>query len=87
MLVEVKSSGERVSISIDGRELGRGVRYPEAIALLDGAYTNEIGALLDELRQYRLAAELALEQAARALVRMGELIKAAEERHLEGGHG
>lgn len=85
MMSRITPRGQRIDIEIDGHQSAEGIRYSDALALLDKAYTNEIASLLGEMRGYRAAVEAALVQAENALERMKELIEAAEERHVEGG--
>ena len=75
---------EKISMEINGTLAAENIRYPEALAELAAAYTNEIRELLTQLRSYRAAAEAALVQAQNALDRIKELSEEAERRHLGG---
>lgn len=76
---------EKISVELEGAARVENIRYPEALALLDAAYTNELRELSAQLRAYQCAAESGLVQARNALRRMSELIEDVERRHLGGG--
>lgn len=83
----VRESVERVTLEIQGYAPARDISYPEALRLLDAAYTEEIGQALARLGQLRRAAEAAMVQLSLALDGIKNLGRELEERHLRTGGG
>ena len=92
MIITVTEHTELVDMEIDGHEKAERITWPEAMELLDRAYTEEIAGTVSLIDTYIKTAQAGIVQTANALDRLKELRRRLEERHLiqkpEGGtHG
>lgn len=92
MIITVTEHTELVDLEIDGHEKAERITWPEAMELLDRAYTEEIDGTVSLIDTYIKTAQAGIVQTANALDRLKELRRRLEERHLiqkpEGGtHG
>lgn len=82
MIITVKEYSERVDLEIDGHGTAERITWPEALQLMDKAYTEDIAAATALLDAYIKAAQAGIIQAANALEALRELKKRQENRHL-----
>ena len=92
MIITVTEHTELVDLEIDGHEKAERITWPEAMELLDRAYTEEIAGTAALIDTYIKTALAGIAQTANALAGLKKLRRSLEERHLirkpEGGeHG
>lgn len=92
MIITVTEHTELVDLEIDGHEKAERITWPEAMELLDRAYTEDIAGTAALIDTYIKTAQAGIVQTANALDGLKELRRRLEERHLiqkpEGGeHG
>lgn len=92
MIITVTEHTELVDLEIEGHGKTERITWPEAMELLDRAYTEEIAGTAALIDTYIKTAQAGIVQTANALDGMKELKRSLEERHLiqkpEGGeHG
>ena len=92
MIITVTEHTELVDLEIEGHGKTERITWPEAMELLDRAYTEEIAGTAALIDTYIKTALAGIVQTANALDGLKELRQRLEERHLiqkqEGGeHG
>ena len=92
MIITVTEHPELIDLEIDGHGKAERITWPEAMELLDRAYTEEIVGTAALIDTYIKTAKAGIVQTANALDGLKELRRRLEERHLpqkqEGGeHG
>ena len=92
MIITVTAHTELVDLEIEGHGKAERITWPEAMELLDRAYTEEIAGTAALIDTYIKTAQAGIVQTANALDGLKELRRRLEERHLiqkpEGGeHG
>lgn len=92
MIITVTEHTELIDMEIDGHGKAERITWPEAMELLDRAYTEEIAGTAALINTYIKTAQAGIVQTACALDGLKELRRRLEERHLhqkqEGGeHG
>ena len=92
MIITVTEHTELVDLAIDGHGKAERITWPEAMELLDRAYTEEIAETAALIDAYIETAKAGIAQTDRALDGLKEMRRRLEERHLpqkqEGGeHG
>ena len=89
MIITVTEHTELVDLEIDGHGKTEKITWPEAMELLDRAYTEEIAGTAALIDTYIKTAQASIVQTANALDGLKKLRRSLEERHLirkpEGG--
>ena len=92
MIITVTEHTELVDLEIEGHGKAEKITWPEAMELLDRAYTEEIAGTAALIDTYIKTAQAGIVQTANALDGLKKMRRSLEERHLirkpEGGeHG
>lgn len=82
MIVTVMEHSERINLEIDGHGTAEGITWPEAMQLLDKAYTEDIATAISSIDTYIKMAQAGIVQTANALDALKAFRRTLEERHL-----
>lgn len=84
MIITIKEHSELVNLEIDGHGTAESVTWPEAMQLLDKAYTEDIATVVSSIDTYIKTAQAGIVQTANALDALKAFRRTLEERHLTG---
>lgn len=89
MIITVTEHTELVDMEIEGHGKTERITWPEAMELMDRAYTEEIAGTAELIDTYIKTAQAGIVQTANALDSLKKLRRRLEERHMirkpEGG--